>query len=455
MLGLAAVLGGCPTTSHRYDTARVSDLARLKVRGAERGSDPEVAELLARPLDVEAAVRVALFQNRDLRADLLELGVAAGDRLQAGLPANPDFEVEVLPERDARLELRVEQEITSLVLAPIAGEIADDEVEAARLDVATSAIQLSYRVRLAFHALQAAEERLALVRASNDNLAVARDAAETLRTTGNLSELDAAGHRLAFDRGAAILVEHEPAVATARERLARLLGVDGSDPWRVAAPLPPVRQADPQLADVEGRAVSASLEMMALERRGRAASRRATLTDVRGWLPRTTVDVHALDVRPEEPGGDGGWRFGGGVGLEVPIFDRGQGRATAHRSRRDGLSARREGLALELRSLAREFAQRVRDTHRVARRYDDHLVPRQRALTAETLRQYNAMQLDAFALLSVHRAQLDTELSAVDARRAYHDAVAGLRALWRGARVSAAPTSSSPEIETDEENGDH
>ena len=50
-----------------------------------------VAELLAAPLDADAAVQVALLNHRGLRAAFHELGVADADLVQAGRLPNPGF----------------------------------------------------------------------------------------------------------------------------------------------------------------------------------------------------------------------------------------------------------------------------------------------------------------------------------------------------------------------------
>ncbi len=155
-------------------------LPSLREGNVEDTSEEDVKGLLAKPLDADAAVRIALLNNRELRARLRELGVAQGRVLQAGLVANPLFEVELLPERDSDVELRVEYEITSLLMAPMKRRAEQHDLEAARLDVAGEVVQLGYDVRTAFYALQTAEQRLAFAQQSLDALAAGRDAATAL-----------------------------------------------------------------------------------------------------------------------------------------------------------------------------------------------------------------------------------------------------------------------------------
>src|SRR5688572_16156806 len=133
---------------------------------ADREVDPvaarEAERLLAAPLDAEAAVRVALLDNRELRARLREIGVARGQLIQAGLLPNPRAEIELLPERNSQVELRVEYDLTRAVLAPLAAHAAAPGLDAARTRAAVAVVGLAYRVRAGFYRLQAAEQSLAI-----------------------------------------------------------------------------------------------------------------------------------------------------------------------------------------------------------------------------------------------------------------------------------------------------
>ena len=76
-----------------------------------------------------------------------------------------------------RYELRVEYDVTSLLMAPLLLRAQRYEVEAARFTAAGAVVQLGYEVRTRFYALQASVQRLTLARRSLETLAAARDAA--------------------------------------------------------------------------------------------------------------------------------------------------------------------------------------------------------------------------------------------------------------------------------------
>src|SRR5690349_2406512 len=119
-------LGGCVSSSIGDDVQHVRDVTDVAVLPtvADRDVDPvaaqEVEHLLSAALDAEGAVRVALLNNRELRARLREIGVARGRWIEAGTLPNPRAEAELLPERDTQVELRLEYDITRALLAPFA-----------------------------------------------------------------------------------------------------------------------------------------------------------------------------------------------------------------------------------------------------------------------------------------------------------------------------------------------
>lgn len=129
VIGWCAVLAGC--TSIRPDLRYVEDATQVRTADVTADVDPsvprEAKDLLAKPLDADAAVRIALLDNRELRATLREMGVARGQLVQASVLPNPVVEVEALPERTSNFELRAEYDVTGLVLAPIRARAAAPE----------------------------------------------------------------------------------------------------------------------------------------------------------------------------------------------------------------------------------------------------------------------------------------------------------------------------------------
>lgn len=415
----------------------VEKLPRLADDGVEPVEAREAERLLSQPLDAEGAVRVALLDNRELRARLREIGVARGQWLQAGLLPNPRAEAELLPERNTRVELRLEYDLTRAVLAPLAARAAAPELDAARSRAAAFVVSLGYRVRAGFYRLQAAGQRLAITQRGLEALAVRHDAARALVQAGNVPELDVATEEVAYERSRVDVAQRELEVASERENLQRLLGLHGrATAWRLAGDLQPVAEAPALGSDLERRALASNLLLLEQRQRLEALARRAGWTRAAGWMPDISVDVHGLHGDPDEsPASDSDWRFGAGVSLELPLFDRRQGTAASLEAEFDASLETYYATAVEVRSAAREVQNRLSSSHARAHQFQDVIVPAQRRVTEQTLLQYNAMQLGIFRLLEARQAELDVERDYVGTLREYWTAVAELKALLAGQHV--------------------
>ena len=447
-LCVLAVASGCaPSLQSHVTTVRSLSRAEWLPNLHEGEVDANIAtqarKLLERPLDADAAVRIALVNNRELRAQLRELGVPASQLMTAGLIANPTLEFELLPERDSRYEVRAEYDLTSLIMAPLRRGAARDSLEAARLRAAGEVLQLGYETRTRFFSLQAAVQRQELAQRALDALAASRDAAQALLDAGNISPLDAASQIAAYERTRASVATLELEAAERREELQRTLGLHGDETnWQLAAALPAAPPKLDSLDDVEQRALGANLELRAAQKTLDSLAKQSGIVRTEAWLPEVSADVHALRVRGEDGARDG-WRWGAGVSLQLPLFDRAQGRLRGVEAQFDAALERFQGFAVDLRSSARDARNRLVSSQARAHQYETVIVPAQRAVLDQTLLQYNAMQIGIFQLLQARRELLDVELSRVDTLRDYWSAVAELQALTQGRLVRPTASTSS------------
>ncbi|MEY4576806.1 MAG: Copper tolerance protein [Pseudomonadota bacterium] len=443
VISTLVLLGGCaPSLASQVSTvgslARVRDLALLHEGEVEPDSSAAAIKLLKQPVNADAAVRIALLNNRELRAQLRELGISAGQLITAGLVANPTFEVEFLPERDSKYELRAEYDLTSLIMAPLRRAAAQADVEAARLSAAGAVVDLGYQVRVRFYALQATTQRLALAQQSLDALAASRDAARALLDAGNIKPLDAASQIAAYERARVDVARMELEVAERREAVQRVLGLYGQQTtWEVKNALPSESERLPMVDDLERRALEANLDLRAAHKRLDGLAKQSGITSTRAWLPEVVGDVHALRVKDEDGGRDV-WRWGAGFSVQVPLFDRAQGRLQGIASQFDAALERYQGLAVNLRSAARDARNRLVSTHARARQYQTVILPAQRVVLEQTLLQYNAMQIGVFQLISARRELFDVELAYVDMLRDFWSAMAEVDALGQGRVVRVA-----------------
>ena len=102
LLTLALTLSGCASfsTDGGFGPVAQTTRERLGQEATWQRSDTDrdraaarVAELLKQPLSADAAVQIALLNNRGLQAAFHELGIAEADVVQAGRLPNPGFSI--------------------------------------------------------------------------------------------------------------------------------------------------------------------------------------------------------------------------------------------------------------------------------------------------------------------------------------------------------------------------
>jgi outer membrane protein, heavy metal efflux system len=463
--GLAlCLLAGCPSPATSPDMQAVADRTRVplpKLSAGEVSDAPpeDIKKLLARPLDAEASVRVALLNNRELRADLRSLGIARGQMIQEGVLPNPRVELELQPEQYSSIELRVEYNLTKLLLAPMKSGAAEHSLESARYQAAGAVLLLGYQVRASFAAVQAATQKLTLEKNMLETFAAAHEAALAIAQAGNTATLEVAQQELAYEKNRLLVSQAELTLMRAREALHRVLGVHGADTaYQVSPAFSPLPQgADFASADLEREALRANVDVQSQREELLALGKKTGVARTVGFLPDVEVDLHVLrrtEDRPTTSSAD--YRFGGGVSVGLPIFDRMQGTRVSLEAQFDAALERYYGSAVRVRSTARELGAHWVSARRRALHIEQKVLPAQRRVVAQTLLQYNAMQLGVFHLLSARQAELETEGMLVDTLAEFWTADAALRALREGKLVTMEPqTAGGTKARSVESSGGH
>jgi cobalt-zinc-cadmium efflux system outer membrane protein len=236
---LLAALTGCASVNLNAGFTEVSSMV------AERASaritwnpstelDLQAAEqlraLLRTKLSVDAAVQVALLNNRDLQALYADLGIAQADLVQAGLFRNPIFDAAVMfPLSGARpdLQLGVVVSFLDAFYVPLRKRVAAARLEESKLRVTGAVLDLAAQVRRAFYEHVANEQTLELRAAIVDALTASLEASRRLHEAGNITDLDLARDRAVTEGSRLALRSAEVAVGQSRERLNDLMGAWG------------------------------------------------------------------------------------------------------------------------------------------------------------------------------------------------------------------------------------
>lgn len=450
VLVVASLVGGCVSHSIREDTDAVRAMlaTRSDLQLAERDpeawdeEEPEVRALLARPLEVEQAVRIAVLNNRPLRAQLYELGIARGELVQAGLVPNPTIHGEVrFPEDGAQPEqwdFGFAVDVTGIILAPIRAHAAAARLEAARFRTAGAVLDLAYRTRLAFYRYQASAQRLELMRTSMESFAAAVSAARALRDAGNVRDLDVAIEEAAWEEARIDVARAELELLDDRERLNVLLGLHGRDvSWEIAGRMPDPSGEPLELEDLEPQAIESSLELAWTRAELEAIGRSIGSVRAAALIPDIEVGFHAEYDEQR-------WEYGPEVTIGIPVFSQGQGTILSREAELESLRERYVGYAIAIRASVRAARNRAVATGLIARRYREVLIPARVRVFEETLLQYNAMQIDVFRLLQSRREQLDAARMYIDTLREHWEARATLDQVLAG-RLAGTIASIDPE----------
>src|SRR5712692_6835556 len=122
-----------------------------------------VQRLLRRPLTVDAAVQVALLNNKGLQAAYNELALAEADMVQESLPPNPTFSISrITGDGASEIERQVVGDILALATLPFRSEIARERFRQAQLRAALETLRLAADVRRAYYRAVAASELVVL-----------------------------------------------------------------------------------------------------------------------------------------------------------------------------------------------------------------------------------------------------------------------------------------------------
>lgn len=427
----ALLLAGCAGVAPQQTFQASADLARERTGvearlpgddAARQALSGEIDAVLAAPLDIDAAVRIAVLNHPGLQATYWDAGIAAADVAQAARLRNPGIGFSRMQGGgEVEIERSVAFDLAGLLTLPLRQRMAARRHEEATLRIAAAIERHALDTRRAWIEAVAAGQTLDYAR----QVAAAADAAASLMARmaqAFHAEADAAVLRAARERDAA------------RERLTRQLGLWGAQAaYTLPERLPELPPAPAELNDVERLALERRLDV-------RAARLDAAATAADLGLTRTTRLVNVLDLGYASKSETGAARSRGWeAGLELPLFDWGGARVARAEAVYMQALGRVAQTAVDARSQARAGYLGYRASHDLARHYREHVIPLRRKISGETLLRYNGMLASPFELLADAREQSAAVHAAIDALRAFWLAEADLQAAL-GGRLPAAGT---------------
>ncbi|HEY6134593.1 MAG TPA: TolC family protein [Rubrivivax sp.] len=425
------MLGGCASFSPDAGFGVVEQTAQARLGKELRWSrspadqehiDQRVAALLAQPLAMDAALQVALLNNRGLQARLQDLGIGEAERVQAGRLPNPGFSFSRLTRgSEIELESGLHFNLARLLAMPLIGEVEARRFAQTQGAVAMQVLSLAADTRKAWVGAVAAKENVRYARQVQQAADASAELARRMEQVGNFNKLQRAREQVFYADAALNLAHAEQAQRAARERLTRLLGLWGPQAgFKLPERLPDLPPAPIDLPDAESLAMAQRFDVQGARLAAEETAKNLGLTSSTRFI--NVLELGVVQNRSNEEPTQRGWE----IGLELPLFDWGDARV----ARAEGLYMqalhRAAETAINARSEVREAYTAYRSAYEIARHHTDEIVPLRKQIADENLLRYNGMLIGVFELLADARAQIASVNAAIQARRDYWVAQADL-----------------------------
>ncbi len=434
---LVAGCAGVPTDLGREDVdALVTDRGRSAPSTlAQPGEDDWQAAIVAEPLSVERAVRIALVNNPRLKAAYASLGFGAAEVYEAGRIRNPSFgavrlDSNVAGELD-QISLGLASSFADLITMPARKRLAAGAFAALKQTVAAEVLSVAADVERAYFSYVGASQVAALRAQTAKAAGLAAALAERYHDAGNLTAGELALERAAASEARIASLDAERAQFAARTEIAAVLSLSVGEPW--SAPdelnLPPERE--PELEVLLDLAERSRLDIAAA--RGEAAMRAAAVDYVQ-W----SRWVGELDIGVErERETDGARLRGPTLEWEVPIFSRHKDARLRAMAELRIAEAEVERLRIAIDNEIRlAYAGLANARDRIAE-YREFLIPARVEAVARAQEEVNFMLIGIFELIGLKQREYDAYQGYLEAVRDYWLARADL-GLAVGSALPAA-----------------
>lgn len=430
--------GGMTTVSELASQTIRKDVAFVRTAEGASAVDARVHQLLSRTLSAETAVQVALLNNKGLQAAYNELALAETDLVEQSLPPNPVFSVSrISGDGASEIERQVVGDILALATLPFRSDIARERFRQAQLRAALATLRLAADVRRAYVRAVAGNEMVVLLTDAKATAESTAQLAAKLGETGSVNKLDQAREQVFYAETTADLATARQATTSAREKLARLMGLwdDGLD-FRLSNALPPIPRRPQALPSIEADAVAHRIDLQIARLELAALAKSLSLTEATRFV--TLLDLAGISRRTQDPEGAPFRERGFDAQFQIPIFDGGEVRVRQAAETYNLAFNRLTERAVNVRSEARDAYRVYRSTYDIARHYQREIIPLRKVITEEMQLRFSSMQVDIFALLTEARQRLASLRGAIDARQNFFLAQSELQTAVNGGGATAS-----------------
>jgi outer membrane protein TolC len=469
VLSLAGLLAGCASFS---PDGGMSEVARgvgretgpgigknvVKITSVEQAQQAkeQVAALLASPLSADAAVQVALLNNRDLQAAYNDLGISEAAYVQASLPPNPGISLMNIGGTGvANFELRMIGDILSLITLPRRTAIAADQFARARQQAVATTLTFATETRRAYIRAVAAQQQVGFLDQARGTVDAAVRLNMQLGQAGGGDQLDLAELAAFYAELSARMAQARLTARRERETLIRLMGLWGGETsFNLPAELPPLPGEPESMAAVEVEAINRRVDLTMARYDVAALAKSLSLTEATRYVSMLQLAGIYNNESPNMLTNSNTAinRGGAQLDLQLPIFDTGEARTRTAREAYMKALNRLAAKAVNARSEARIAYETYRGTYDIASFWRDRVLPLRQTVSREVSLRYSngvlaseGLRVDLFRFFIDARVRIGATASALDARRDFYLAAADLQAaLSYGGGGSAGSEPAAP-----------
>lgn len=324
ILILMLMMANC-TVHSPYNYSYVSDsISRRTGQGLGATKNGNVFELpdhvsLEDGLSENEAVAIALWNNAQFRADLVELGFARADLIDAGLLRNPVLSL-LFPLGPKQLEATLNLPIDFFWRRPKRIAAAKLNLEHAADNLVQHGLNLIRDVIIAYSEVLFTGERAKIVEEEAALQSEIAAIAVVRLKAGDISQLEETAFRLEADGKKEMRIRFTRDAKLAEERLKMLMGLGLRKVTLHLSPTTNTNKITQSSSDLLTSAFAARPDLRAAEIAIEAAGKRL------GWERAEIFKLTAvLDANAE---GKEGFEMGPGVQVELPILNRNNGNIT-------------------------------------------------------------------------------------------------------------------------------
>jgi outer membrane protein TolC len=267
--------------------------------------------------------------------------------------------------------------------------------------------------------------------------------ATKLGETGSVNKLDQAREQVFYAETTADLAATRQEASSARERLARLMGLWGSDlDFKLPDRLPALPRRPAALPFIEADAVGHRIDLQIARMELDALAKSLHLTEASRFV--TMLQIAGIDRKTKDPDTPPFRERGFDIQFQIPLFDGGEVRVRQATETYNAAFNRLTEKAVNVRSEARDAYRTYRSAYDIAEHYQREVLPLRKIISDEMQLRFSTMQVDIFALVTEGRQRLASLRAAVDAKRNFWKAQSDLQTAVNGGGGGGAQDTPTP-----------